>query len=52
MLKQATITPACIKGYRNSKECYLPVSILPIIAKTFEKLKSFLVSQVTNLVSG
>ena len=39
-LKYANITPAFTKCYRNFKENYRPVNILPIIFKIFEKLMS------------
>ena len=38
--KQANITPVFKKGYIGSKESYRPMSILPDIAKLFEKLLS------------
>ena len=38
ILKNANITPVFKKGHRKSKENYRPVSILPVISKTFEKL--------------
>ena len=40
ILKNANITSAFKKGFRGSKHNYLPVSILPIISKIFEKLLS------------
>ena len=38
ILKKANITPVFKKRHRDSKENYLPVSILPVISKIFEKL--------------
>ena len=38
VLKHANITLVCKKGYRGSKGNYCPVSVFPIISKTFEKL--------------
>ena len=38
LLQQANITSPFRKAYRSSKENYCPVSILPVIAKIFEKL--------------
>ena len=38
ILKNTNITPEFKKGYRGSKENYRPVSILPVVSKTFEKL--------------
>ena len=38
ILKNVNITPVFKKGYRGFKEYYRPVSILPVISKTFEKL--------------
>ena len=49
IVKQANLTPASRKGNRSSKVNYRPVSILPVIAKIFEKL---LGKQVTNFVYG
>ena len=37
-LKNANVTPVFKKRYRDSKENYRPVSILPVISKIFEKL--------------
>ena len=37
-MKHAKIAPAFKKGYRDSKENYWPVSILPAISNIFEKL--------------
>ena len=39
-LKNANITLAFKKDFRLSKDKYRPVSILPIISKIFEKLRS------------
>ena len=38
ILKNANITPVFKKGYRSPKENYRPVTILPVISKSFEKL--------------
>ena len=38
ILKNENITSVFKKEYRDSKENYRPVSILPVISKTFEKL--------------
>ena len=40
ILKNANIAPVFKKGFRESKDNYRPVSILPIISKIFEKLLS------------
>ena len=37
ILKNATITPVFKKGDKNSKNNYIPVSILPNISKIFER---------------
>ena len=39
-LKPANITSVFKKGSRNQKENYIPVSILSIISKIFEKILS------------
>ena len=38
ILKIANITPVFIKGDRDLKDNYRPVSILPVISKIFERL--------------
>ena len=49
ILKNANVTPVFKKGYRGSKENYRPVSILPVISKSFEKL---LCKQITILIDS
>ena len=47
ILKNGDITAVFQKSFKGSKENYRPVSILPIISKTFEKIIS---KQITNFM--
>ena len=49
ILRNANITPVFKKEYKSSKGNYRPVSILPVISKTFEKM---LCKQITVFIDA